>query len=243
LNPSGDTSTLITTPRGLPSIITALWELDEEVDEEYDVPPYTVKPVYPTNLKISLNFHIKSSMRREILEEHLLWTWLKLHGIREFASIGNIGDPVRRRLETEMLQEPSQNAIASALREYYRMVQEEVEWKDNSSAQWWWDLFEGYWTHVCRLMRTNQSGNHQMNDADDEDWDEELWTELKDMYFQGELEIVNTYLSKLNYERVEHHLAYAFCEYTWPLIDINYTVSQILKAKIDLCNALAQTAL
>jgi hypothetical protein len=126
--PSWGTSTLTTTPKGVQPVIAALWKRTEK-DFAFS------SPYPPRDVMLSLNFNFKSSVHRETIKELVFKPWERLHGIKELALVGNVGDSRKRHLERSMLERPVPTEIGLSLREYHSLGQKEMAQKNYTSAQ------------------------------------------------------------------------------------------------------------
>jgi hypothetical protein len=165
------TVTLIPTPKGLQPFIAALWRLTRTGINTQS--SYPVIRAAPSWCNLALDFSVKAPIHREALRGVLLGPWKLLHGVKELALIGDIGDSMRLRLQNSMLERPLPAEVFFTLTEYHIMALREIAHKDFTAAQWWWSLHEDcsrYHTHLSLdpLME------HRFKDADNELW-AQMW--------------------------------------------------------------------
>jgi hypothetical protein len=100
----------------------------------------TVDQRYPSDLSIVLSFNVKGSVRCDALRKLVLKPWERLHGMKELALIGDIGDTMRQHLRKSMLEGPFLSEFDVTMTEYHSMGQRETLQKNFSVAQWWWTI-------------------------------------------------------------------------------------------------------
>lgn len=170
--PMQGVSTFITTPDGLQPIISVLWELRRS-NPEFDIDCPCHNPgnnigcicdnpdIYPSNLKISMKFKVKSLARCEALRNSALRPWDRLHGVRQLILVGDIGDSMHRHLKTFMLKGPFPTELVLNLREYHAKGQTEMIQRNYRAARWSLTLFDRYWKHLG-LLWSDASIEHEM---------------------------------------------------------------------------------
>jgi hypothetical protein len=229
--------TLITTSEGLQSVIATLWKLDE-IDLSRDT--RMSQPIHHSDLSISLDLNVKTSARGRAISSLVLEPWNMLHGVKELSLGEGIEEPIRTRLENNMLRGLFPAEAALTFKRFHSTGQAKMLQSNYSTAQWSWLLFDEYWKHLA-MLRTDPLNIHDMNNANNQPWSE-LWSEAKGMYFQAKLGLAKTYLHQSQYEEAKYHIENARWEWEWPSVEVDYTVSPILKAKFYICAALARTA-
>jgi hypothetical protein len=231
---SGQTGTIITTAEGIQPIISTLWKLKRNSTHVIMTPP--------SEWSISLDFKVEASLRREVLGNVVLKPWGKLHGIKELALTGDIGDSMHRNLQQGMLEGPFSTEAAMNLREYYLLGEKEMIQKNHRAAEWFWALFEGYWRHLRKLIEGDTPKSHEMKDTNNQLWNS-LWIESNRMFLEENFELMKTYLHQLKYEEVVWGVRKVLYECHWSPSP-NYTIkSPVLNAKFFLGDALANIAL
>jgi hypothetical protein len=127
--------------------------------------PYPVIRAAPSWCSLILHFKVKAPIHLEALGNILLRPWELLHGVKELALIGDIGDSMRLRLQKSMLDEPLPAEAVFTLTEYHTMTLREMAQEEFTTAQWWWSLHEDYSRYLNRLS-LDPLMEHRFKDAD-----------------------------------------------------------------------------
>jgi hypothetical protein len=180
--------TIITTSEGLQSIINASWVLG------YYYHGHRSRPDHG-DLRLTLNFTLKAKARYEDLSDLLLKPWDKVHGFKELVLTGDIKEPMCKRLEKYILEWPSPSEVTTCLTKYHSLAERKFEQEDYTAAQWWWTMFDEYWTSLSELA-TSGTGGLLFHD---------VFRDLEPMYSEGRLKLVIAYLRQLNDVDIVRH--------------------------------------
>jgi hypothetical protein len=229
--------TLVTTVEGLQPFIIALWRL-----KEINVPSRVTNVICHADLGLSLSLDVKATRGSQILSNSLLKPWDRLHGIRQLALTGNISSSMYTHLQDNILRGPFPEEVVMNLIQYYASGQKKMKQNYYGSAKWWLLLFDEYWRYLGGCRRNHLPEQHSMRDINNLAW-KAAWAECQPMYFQGKLSLIKMYLQELRFKQAQKHAEYARWDWTWPLIEPQYTVTPILCAKFLLCEGLSYIAL
>jgi hypothetical protein len=192
LRNSEQSHTCITTPNGLQSVISAIWDLPVENwllnhgDE-----------LHHADLRISLAFHLEAPARYGFFSNLVLKPWEKVNGIQTLELSGDIQLPMSEHLRKHMLQGPFPDEVPEALEQYRFLAEDEYRRVDYNAAGWYWTTLCDYWSYLYFLEPYHQGRGKMAL------YGSELWQVLKvslPVHIEGLLGLRKVELRQFNYQ-------------------------------------------
>jgi hypothetical protein len=188
------TRTVITTLEGLQTIISALWELFDDPNDEYDHDSHDW--VCLSDLSLILNFNPKAASQYQVLSDLVLKPWDTINGVKELVLQGDIQEPTRKHLEESNLKGLSPDGVTAYLEKFRLLAEHYFVQKDYNTALWWWQVLDDYWHYIFNFRASCLKGHRICREGDG------LLYPLKKsyyLYYKGILNIVITCLRQPQY--------------------------------------------